>query len=596
MNQGKYIPRILIIDDLFGRTHKNRRNEERSNLCGQYLLEDITGDEIGKGTHQKIKRPIAQAIFYRGQRPVNSSEGDIVENDLEGVIDIIAAGWNKPPYWSLVLLDLCFYTGKVTNKSNKKTRGMPEGRDGDDNPTKYFGLRLLEAINEHFPNLPVVILSSKPHHEVSREISFKGAPAFIPRADENSPELLQEYIYKYGLIPDKQGEIIGQSKKLLSALRSIRLNAVAGDRRHMLLRGERGTGKELIARYIHRQRSQKGPAPFVTVNSSILTQDLFASELFGIKSNTATGVAGRTGLIQEASGGELFLDEITDMLHQVQAGILRVLQENVITPIGAKKSIPVDVSFLSATNMDIEALAAKGDFRNDLLDRLRDGGTAYLPPLRERKEDISLLVEKFVRIAERESNARHRTIEPEVIELLLDYDWPGNIRELRSCIFSAIANRPDVEYLVPVHITLGEQPSIRTSNEKASDQAYKEAESISPQGLKYEEGKLPAKIREYNMNIVHYIWQALEDNKDKRNGSPRYPQTWFAMTGEDIRNSSICQRNIGNYIFTLADEKLIPLMKQSGTFEKAVFQCGNKIHSAKRRLSNIEKLFKEIEI
>src|ERR1044071_2712056 len=144
------IPRILIIDDLFGRTHADHRNEERANLCGQYLIEDVTGDEIGKGQIQRIKKPIAQAVFCRGQKPRCSTVGDYVENDIEGTLEIIQDGWEEwrpeRPRWAMVLLDLCFYTGRVTSESNQVALGMPEGRPGDDDPTQYFGLVLLKAI------------------------------------------------------------------------------------------------------------------------------------------------------------------------------------------------------------------------------------------------------------------------------------------------------------------------------------------------------------------------------------------------------------------------------------------------------------------
>ncbi len=456
MNQS-FIPRILIIDDLFGRTHPDRRNRERANLCGQYLIEDVTGDEVGKGTPQKIKKPLAQVAFYRGQTPTCSTVGDTVENDLEGALQLIRDGWLEwqpnNPRWAMVLLDLCFYTGRVTEESNRKTLGMPEGRDGDDNPSHYFGLRILEAIHEEFPNLPVIILSSKRREEVSREFSQYGALAFLAREAEDSPELLMEYIFRHGLIPDDTGEVVGHSKALLLALCAAR--RAASNRQNLLIRGERGTGKDLLARYIHQHSQNQEGSPFVIVNSSILTPELFASEVFGIEKRVATGVDGREGLIKEADGGDLFLDEIRDMSPQVQAGLLRVLEERKITPVGAQIPQSVDVRFLSATNIDIEALAATDSFRSDLLDRLREGGTVFLPPLRERVEDIPLLVEKFVRNAERANpNALRRQMHPDALDMLCAYDWPGNVRELRNCIFSAVSDHPDVEHLVPVHIQL----------------------------------------------------------------------------------------------------------------------------------------------
>lgn len=459
MSEQNHLPKILIVDDLFGRTHPEGRNEERANLCGQYLLKDVTGDEQVKASGQKIKKPIAEAVFFRGQSPTCSIVGDTVENNLEHTLQIIREGWDvegtDKPRWAMILLDLCFYTGRVTKESDAKASGMPEGRVGDDSPDEYFGLQILRKIREEFPEIPIVILSSKSRDEVSQEFSQLGAMGFLPRADANSPEMLSEYLWRHGLIQDEQGEIVGQSKALLLALRAARRAAIG--KRNILVRGERGTGKELIARYIHRQADSQ-QAPFIEVNSSALTPELFASELFGIGAGVATGVTKRLGLIKEADGGDLFLDEIKDMPSTVQAGILRVLEERKMIPVGASTPIVVDVRFLSATNIDIEGLAVKGGFRSDLLDRLREGGTIVLPALRDRKEDIPLLIERFVREAEStHPSAVRRQIDPETIEKLCGYDWPGNIRELKSCLFKAVNDHPDVEHLVPIHIAIPDE-------------------------------------------------------------------------------------------------------------------------------------------
>ncbi|HEX8424220.1 MAG TPA: sigma 54-interacting transcriptional regulator [Pyrinomonadaceae bacterium] len=453
--RSKIVPRLLIIDDLFGRTHPDRRNEERANLCGQYLLEDVTGDEVGKGLSQKIKEPIAQAVFFRGQRPTCSSVGDTVENDLESTLRVIRSGWEKAGElrWSLVLLDLSFHEGRVTPQSNQRVRGMPDEQDSNDDPENYFGLKILEAIHDKIPDLPVVILSSKPREEVSRHFTRLGALGFLPREDERSPELLREYIWRHGLIADQTGEMAGHSKPLLLALRAAR--RAAANRQNVLIRGERGAGKELLARFIYNHGKKGGSAPFVIVNSSVLSPSLYASELFGIEKRVATDVEGREGLIMAANGGDLFFDEIGDMLPEAQSGILRVLEYRQVTPVGSKLSHSVDVRFLSATNMDIEGKAAAGSFRSDLLDRLREGGTVILPTLRERREDLPLLVEKFVREGERANHiAMKREIEPETLEKICAYEWPGNIRQLRSCILNAVNSHPDVEHLVPSHIQI----------------------------------------------------------------------------------------------------------------------------------------------
>jgi DNA-binding NtrC family response regulator len=459
-------PRILVIDDFFGRFLSDRRNEDRENLCAQYLLRDITGDEEGKGPGQRILKPIADAVFFRGQRPNCSTVGDIVENDLPGCLTVINEGWNPRQggrIWSLVLLDLCFYTGKVTEKSNQNSSGMPEGRPQDALPDRYFGLSILRAIQERFPELPVVILSSMPRESVSRQFSYAGALAFLDRSDPKSPALLQEYIRRHGLIPDDTGRIVGQSKALLLALRAAR--QAAENRSNILIRGPRGSGKELIASYINQHTPKEGETPFVIIDSGALNPQLYASELFGHKKGAFTGADhDRDGRVVQANGGDLFLDEIGNMPPEIQLGLLRALEQLVVTPIGGDKSKPVDVRFISATNEDIEERAATGKgFRLDLLDRLRGGATIILPPLNERKEDIPLLIERFIHEAEEQNpNALQREIDPSAIKKLVAYDWPGNVRELRQCIFSAVGKHPDVEHLVPVHIVLPSARSVVT--------------------------------------------------------------------------------------------------------------------------------------
>lgn len=453
------LPVLLVIDDLFGRNFRGGGNPDRENLCAHFLWKDVTEDAASVASRQKILKPTAEVVFCRGQLPAVSDAGMVVENDLQVALELLRKGWTESlakglPPWAMVLLDLCFYTGLVTEESNHRTPGMPEGRPGDDDPRSYFGLTLLDAIHREFPELPIMILSSKPREEVSLEFSRRGALGFIDRSDLRGPELLEEAIWQHGLIPDPTGGIAGNSLPTLLALREAR--RAARHRENILIRGERGSGKELLANYIHKaglHLEVEKVRSFLMVNSAVFTPNLFASELFGIEPKTATGVDGKIGLIEAAEGGALFLDEIADMSAEVQAAVLRVLQEKQFTPVGGRKPKKVDVRFLSATNADLED--EKRSFRPDLLDRLRIGGTIWLPPLRERKSDIPLLAEKFVREAESDrKGAMRREITPEALELLNSSDWPGNIRDLRSCLFDAVNRHPDVEHLVAAHIRL----------------------------------------------------------------------------------------------------------------------------------------------
>lgn len=439
---------------------------DRENLCAHFLWQDLTSDAATKSSRQKVLRPTAEAFFCRAQLPACANIGDTVENNLELALDAIRRRWpvtdkpkgkrkahNTVSCWSMVLIDLCFYTGVVTQESHRRTPGMPEGRPSDDNPSSYFGLTLLDAIHREFPELPVFILSSKPREEVSLEFSRRGALGFIERSDLRGPELLQEALWYHGLLPDANNEVVGNSIPLLLALREAR--RAASHRENVLIRGARGCGKELLAGYLHRasKRSENKAVPFVTVNSAVFTPNLFASELFGIQPKTATGVDAKVGLIEMTKGGDLFLDEIADMPPEVQAAMLRVLQERQITRVGGRQTIPLDVRFISATNADIES--PELNFRPDLLDRLRLGSTIWLPPLQDRREDIPLLVGQFVREAEAvRPGIKRREIEPSAMETLVAHEWPGNIRELRSVVFDAVNRHPDVEHLVPSHLRI----------------------------------------------------------------------------------------------------------------------------------------------
>lgn len=460
------LPRILIIDDLFGRTLRCSRNEQRANLCSRFLLRDCTGD-AGTTPSQQIEAPIAEAVFHRGQQPACASVGDTVENDLPGVLNFVREGFRPGgPCWSLALLDLCFYTGDVTKESDGENEGMPAGRGGDDEPQGYFGLQILKVLQREVPDLPVIILSSQPREDVSRAFSRLGGLGFLDRAARESPAQLKDYIFRYGLLPDQEGRLIGRSLALLLALRRARLASRSG--KNILIFGERGSGKELLAEYVNRHSAGGPRCPFVKVDAGGLSAELYSSALFGHRKGAFTDArANKVGAIVEADGGDLFLDEIGNMPGAVQLGLLRVLQEREVMPLGGTSADlrKVNVRFLSATNGDLDAAARSGTFRSDILDRLRQE-MFCLPPLRDRKEDIVLLAEHYVRRAlSHIPGALGRDIEPEALARLLDYDWPGNVRELENCIVSAVAHHPDVEHLQPNHLEIPSHPAKSTKHE-----------------------------------------------------------------------------------------------------------------------------------
>lgn len=224
--------------------------------------------------------------------------------------------------------------------------------------------------------------------------------------------------------------IIGSSPRMQGIVRMI--EQISDAPVNVLITGESGTGKELVAKAIH-YGSSRSDKPFVALNSAALPESLVESELFGIEKGAATGVAMRIGKFEEASGGTLFLDEIGDLNPSSQSKILRVLQERVMMRVGGRRSIPVDVRIIAATNKDLEAEIKKGDFRDDLYYRLKVVHIE-MPPLRSIPEDIPLLTNYFLVKHTNEMNRGPKKISPDATELFLNYDWRGNVRELENQI------------------------------------------------------------------------------------------------------------------------------------------------------------------
>ena len=213
---------------------------------------------------------------------------------------------------------------------------------------------------------------------------------------------------------------------------------VAPTRSAVLILGESGTGKELIAQAIH-QHSPRAGCPFIALDCGALTETLLESELFGHVRGAFTGaVAEKTGVFEDAAGGTCFLDEIGHISPNMQAKLLRVLQEHEVRRVGGKDWVKIDVRVVAATNQNLAELVSKGDFRQDLYYRL-DVVAIHLPPLRERVEDIPLLVRHFLKHYSQESGKPVSGISDKAMELLCAYSWPGNIRELENAIEQAVA-------------------------------------------------------------------------------------------------------------------------------------------------------------
>jgi DNA-binding NtrC family response regulator len=230
----------------------------------------------------------------------------------------------------------------------------------------------------------------------------------------------------------QRGALIGNSEGM-QRVRAV-IDKVAETDATVLVRGESGTGKELVAREVHERNSARSKGPFVAVNCAALPSELIESELFGHEKGAFTGAAAkRQGKFEQADGGTLFLDEIGDMSANVQAKLLRALEERRIERLGGNESIPVDVRIVSATHRPLEQEIANGNFRADLFYRLRVV-TIDIPPLRERREDIPLLAETFTRLAAERYGLPLRQVGQSALRRLMEYEWPGNVRELKNTI------------------------------------------------------------------------------------------------------------------------------------------------------------------
>jgi transcriptional regulator with GAF, ATPase, and Fis domain len=226
-------------------------------------------------------------------------------------------------------------------------------------------------------------------------------------------------------------EIVGTSPVLQAVLS--RLSKVAPTDSSVLVTGETGTGKELIARAIHR-RSQRSSRAFVSVNCAAIPRDLIASELFGHEKGAFTGATQRRlGRFELADGGTIFLDEVGELPPDTQVALLRILQEREFERVGGAQSIQVDVRVIAATNRDLQAATASGTFRLDLFYRL-NVFPIQVPSLRERKDDILMLLEYFVKRYASRAGKNIRAIDKKTLELFRSYEWPGNIRELQNVI------------------------------------------------------------------------------------------------------------------------------------------------------------------
>ncbi|MFQ5597605.1 MAG: sigma-54-dependent transcriptional regulator [Nitrospiria bacterium] len=330
----------------------------------------------------------------------------------ESGLDVIPMVQSQPP--ALVLLDIW----------------MPEPD----------GIETLQQLKTLFPDLVVIMMSGHGSIETAVKAIKLGAYDYIekPLSLEKVVLMVKHALNEFHLkeenrslkkLVERKYEMVGASRSILRLKEQIRMSGPSQSR--VLISGENGTGKELVARLIHEQSPRRN-APFLEINCAAIPENLIESELFGYEQGAFTGARQRKkGQFELASGGTLFLDEIGDMSLSTQAKVLRVLQEQEFYRVGGNVRIRVDVRVIAASNKDLVEEIRKGHFREDLYYRL-NVIPLHAPPLRERVDDIPLLIAYFIESISEEQGIRPKRLTPEAFNLLKKYHWPGNVRELRN--------------------------------------------------------------------------------------------------------------------------------------------------------------------
>ena len=334
------------------------------------------------------------------------------------------------------------------------------------------GIEALKRLRQVDPSAVVVMISGHATIQTAVEATQHGAYDILEKPLDTDRILvtlrnalqhlqLQEENARLKQTIEARYELVGRSYAINALIEKI--EKVAATPARVLITGENGTGKELVARALHRG-SPRASGPFIEVNCAAIPSELIESELFGHMKGSFTGaISDRAGKFEQADGGTLFLDEIGDMSLAAQAKVLRVLEDNELTRIGGSKRIAVDVRVLAATNKDLTAEISAGRFREDLFYRL-NVVPITVPALRERREDIPLLIQHFVNVLSEREGMAPRGINPDAVARLESFEWPGNVRELRNTIerLLILASGPKIT-VTDVERLVGQRPAETTS-------------------------------------------------------------------------------------------------------------------------------------
>lgn len=328
---------------------------------------------------------------------------------------------------------------------------------------KIDGIEFLKTIKDHRPDTTVILMTAYASGETAVNAMKEGAYDYVEKGGSNEEliRIVRQALLRRGLMNSQEAAdinvqeesfcgMIGVSREMTKIFSTIK--KVADTPANILILGESGTGKELVARAIH-TNSSRSAMPFMAINSGGIPENLLESELFGYMKGSFTGAyADRAGLFELARGGTIFLDEIGELPPVLQVKLLRVVQEKTFRRIGGAEDIKVDVRIISATNQDLPEKVKKGEFREDLYFRL-NVIPIYMPPLRERKEDIPILTRHFIEKYAHEFGKEVRTISSYGMELLMGHAFPGNIRELENIIERGVAMETS-NIILPENLTL----------------------------------------------------------------------------------------------------------------------------------------------